>query len=101
MEQITFKTGQVVDTWQWVALIAFCVLLVSLAIIANRYGKKLRKQSGQDTRRFTVEQQRISQSAVIYHIYDDSEKFIIFESKNGVLQLQSNHGTERSDNENN
>lgn len=87
MDKVTFKSTPIMMDWQWVVLIGFCILLISALFIAKRYGKQINKQN--TSKKFMVELQRISRTAVIYNIEQNNQKFVIFESEYGVVQLQN------------
>ena len=87
MDKVTFKSGTIMMDWQWAVLIGFCVLLISALFIAKRYGKQIKKQNIPN--KFIVDQQRLSRTAVIYSIELLDQKFTVFESEYGVVQLQS------------
>jgi len=89
MEKVSFKSGSILMDWQWGVLIGFCILLISALIIAKRYGIKNNKHHHRFQQKFTVEQQRVSRTAVIYHLEKDEQQFLIFESEYGVVQLQN------------
>jgi len=87
MDKATFKGSTIMMDWQWAVLVVFCILLISALFIAKRYGKKINKQN--TSKKFMVEPQRISRTAVIYNIEQNNQTFIVFESEYGVVQLQN------------
>lgn len=87
MDKVTFKSGTIMMDWQWAVLVGFCVLLISALLIAKRYGKQIKKQN--ISNKFIIDQQRLSRTAVIYSIELLDQKFTVFESEYGVVQLQS------------
>ncbi|MCF2860232.1 hypothetical protein L1286_22380 [Pseudoalteromonas sp. SMS1] len=85
MDTITFRSVEPVSEFQWLIVIAFCMLL----LVVYFYSQKKKKVSQNGKNLYTNE--KLSHNTQLHKINIDGQEYLVFESKAGLVELTSPH----------